>query len=51
MVDALSFVIVEGTTIGGSCVFDGDTVSAGLALSVKSAVAFEATSNSNSRAT
>lgn len=44
-VDALSVVIVVGTTIGGSCIFDGDTISTGLALSLTSAPAFEATTN------
>jgi len=33
---------VEGTTIDGSCTFDGDTVSPGTALSVASAPALEA---------
>lgn len=51
MVDALSVDVMEGTTIGGSSVFDGDTVSPGLALSVTFAQAFEATSNSDSRST
>lgn len=44
-VDALSVVIVEGTTIGGSCIFDGDRDSTGLALSLTSALAYEATTN------
>ena len=39
-VDALS----GGATIDGSCAFDGDTVSPGIALSVASAPALEATS-------
>lgn len=50
-VDAFSVVIVEGTAIGGSCIFDGDTVSPGLALSVPSAPAFGATTDSISSAT
>lgn len=50
-VDAFSVVIVEGTAIGGSCIFDGDTVSPGLALSVPSAAAFGATTDSISSAT
>jgi hypothetical protein len=50
-VDALSAVIVEGTTIGGSCKFDGDTVSLGSSLSVTFSPAFEVTTNSASSAT
>jgi len=40
-VDALSDK-VGGATIGGSCTFDGDTVSPGTALSVASAPALGA---------
>ena len=45
-VDALSVNVVDG-----SCTFDGDTVSPGIALPVTSTPAFEATANWDSSAT
>lgn len=50
-VDALSIVTVEGTPVGGGWIFGGDAVSPVVPLSVVSAPAFEAVTNSDSLAT